>query len=163
MKNEYQILLINFFKVSHFVLGLIYLISAPSSPAFGFLIDKTGRNIFYVFLSIVMTLIGHMSLAFTSFTPYPAIIFMGLAYSLLASSLWPVAALMIPEYQLGTAYGLMQAIQNLGMALITMMSGVVVDKLGYLWLECFFILWLVLSLIATTMIWLIDFRYGHRK
>ena len=32
-------------------------------------------------------------------------------FSLLASALWPIVALQIPEYQLGTAYGLMQAIQ----------------------------------------------------
>lgn len=31
---------------------------------------------------------------------------MGLAYSMLASSLWPLVALIIPEYQLGTAYGM---------------------------------------------------------
>lgn len=38
---------------------------------------------------------------------------MGVAYSLLASALWPIAALIIPEYQLGTAYGLMQVISSL--------------------------------------------------
>merc|ERR1712155_454092 len=57
------------------------------------------------------------------------------AYSLLASALWPIAALLIPEYQLGTAYGLMQAIQNLGTALITMAAGTIVDEYGYNWLE----------------------------
>lgn len=31
---------------------------------------------------------------------------MGFAYSMLASSLWPLVALIIPEYQLGTAYGM---------------------------------------------------------
>ena len=40
--------------------------------------------------------------------PYIAVSCMGVAYSLLASALWPIAALIIPEYQLGTAYGLMQ-------------------------------------------------------
>ena len=62
-------------------------------------------------------------------------IVMGVAYSLLASALWPIAALLIPEYQLGTAYGLMQAIQNLGTALITMAAGSIVDEYGYDWLE----------------------------
>lgn len=52
----------------------------------------------------------------------------------------------------------MQAIQNLGLALITMLSGVVVDKMGYLWLETFFIFWLVVALLATVVIWLIDFN-----
>lgn len=31
---------------------------------------------------------------------------MGLAYSLLASALWPLIALIIPENQMGTAYGM---------------------------------------------------------
>ena len=78
-----------------------------------------------------------------------AIIIMGLSYSLLASALWPIAALVIPEHQLGTAYGLMQAIQNLGLALITMLAGLIVDQHGYIWLELFFIFWLVVALIAT--------------
>lgn len=69
------------------------------------LIDKTGRNLLYVFIAIVATLIGHMILAFTFVNPYFAVCFMGVAYSLLASALWPIAALVIPEYQLGTAYG----------------------------------------------------------
>ena len=53
----------------------------------------------------------------------------------------------------------MQAIQNLGMALITMMSGWVVDKMGYLWLEYFFIFWLAMALLCTLLIWVMDF-YG---
>jgi hypothetical protein len=44
-------------------------------------------------------------LAFSFLNPYIAISIMGGAYSLLASALWPVAALIIPEHQLGTAYG----------------------------------------------------------
>lgn len=92
-------------KSANFITGLIYLISAPASPLLGLLIDKTGRNVFYVFLSIVATLAGHMTLAFTFVNPYVAVIGMGVAYSLLASALWPIAALVIPEYQLGTAYG----------------------------------------------------------
>lgn len=31
---------------------------------------------------------------------------MGISYSVLASALWPLVALVIPEYQLGTAYGM---------------------------------------------------------
>ena len=59
----------------------------------------------YCTISIVITLICHIMLAFTFINPYIAIVAMGLSYSLLASALWPIAALVIPEYQLGTAYG----------------------------------------------------------
>ena len=52
---------------------------------------------------------------------------MGFAYSLLAASLWPMVSLIIPEHQLGTAYGFMQAIQNLGLAVISLVAGIIVD------------------------------------
>ena len=90
---------------ANFITGLIYLLSAPASPLLGILIDKTGRNVMYCTVSIVVTLICHVMLAFTFINPYVAIVLMGLSYSLLASALWPIAALVIPEYQLGTAYG----------------------------------------------------------
>ena len=94
--------------LSLYVTGLIYLLSAPASPVLGILIDKTGRNVTYCFTAILVTLICHSMLAFTFLDPYIAVIIMGMAYSLLASALWPIVALIIPEYQLGTAYGLMQ-------------------------------------------------------
>ena len=50
---------------ANFITGLIYLISAFASPAFGILIDKTGRNMLYVFVAIVATKVGHACLAFT--------------------------------------------------------------------------------------------------
>ncbi len=50
----------------------------------------------------------------------------------------------------------MQAIQNAGLALITMLAGLIVDHHGYIWLELFFIFWLVVGLICTIIIWLID-------
>ena len=117
------------------IIGLVYLVSAPASPLLGLMIDKTGRNITWVFLAILASTGCHCILAFTSWSPYIGICVLGVAYSLLASALWPIAALLIPEYQLGTAYGLMQAIQNLGTALITMAAGTIVDEYGYTWLE----------------------------
>jgi len=138
------------------IIGLVYLVSAPASPLLGLMIDKTGRNITWVFLAILASTGCHCILAFTSWSPYIGICVLGVAYSLLASALWPIAALLIPEYQLGTAYGLMQAIQNLGTALITMAAGTIVDEYGYTWLEIFFILWLVVALMSTVCIWICD-------
>jgi len=138
------------------IIGLVYLVSAPASPALGLVLDKTGRNISWVFLAILISLGCHALLNFTQLNPYIAIVVLGVAYSLLASSLWPIVALLIPEYQLGTAYGLIQAIQNLGTALITMAAGTIADEYGYYYLEIFFIGWLVVSLVSTLFIWLSD-------
>jgi len=141
---------------ANFITGLIYLVSAPVSPALGFLLDKTGRNVSWCFLSIIASLGCHALLAFTRLNPYIAISILGVAYSLLASALWPIAALIIPEYQLGTAYGIMQALQNLGTALIVMAAGSISDNYGYTWLEIFFLGWLVISLVCILCIWIFD-------
>lgn len=142
--------------------SLVYVVSAVASPFLGLLVDKTGRNIFWVFLSIIFTMGSHGMLAFTFINPYISMIAMGISYSLLASALWPMVALVIPEYQLGTAYGVMQSAQNLGLAALSIVAGLIVDNNGYLILEIFFLAWLCVALIATIILWMTDaFRGGH--
>ncbi|XP_053692957.1 major facilitator superfamily domain-containing protein 1-like isoform X2 [Sabethes cyaneus] len=136
--------------------SIVYIVAGVASPLLGLVIDRTGKNVLWVFLSIIVTMVAHGLLAFTFYNPYIAMITMGMAYSMLASSLWPLVALIVPEYQLGTAYGICQSVQNLGLAVISMLSGVIVDKGGYFMLEIFFIGWLVVSLLATIVIWLYD-------
>lgn len=122
--------------------SIIYVIAAVGSPLCGYIVDRTGRNVMWVFLSTAVTIGGHSLLAFSFVNPYIGCCIMGIAYSMLASSLWPLVALIIPEYQLGTAYGICQSVQNLGLAVVSMFAGVIVDKGGYLMLELFFIGWL---------------------
>uniref|UniRef100_A0A8C1UQW2 Lysosomal dipeptide transporter MFSD1 n=1 Tax=Cyprinus carpio TaxID=7962 RepID=A0A8C1UQW2_CYPCA len=118
---------------------IVYIISAPASPLLGFMVDRTGRNILWVMLAVITTLLSHMMLAFTFWNPWIAMCLLGLSYSLLACALWPMVAFVVPEHQLGTAYGFMQSIQNLGLALMSMAAGSILDLKGYLFLEVFFI------------------------
>lgn len=50
--------------------SIIYIISAVASPVFGFVIDKSGRNVMWVFLSVAVTIGAHSMLAFTFLNPY---------------------------------------------------------------------------------------------
>lgn len=50
--------------------SILYIISAVASPIFGFIIDRTGRNLSWVFLSISATIAAHTLLAFTMLNPY---------------------------------------------------------------------------------------------
>jgi hypothetical protein len=69
-------------------------------------VDKTGRNVLWVFVAVLVTIAAHALLAFTFLNPYLAMTIMGLSYSLLASALWPMVGLVVPDHQLGTAYGM---------------------------------------------------------
>lgn len=96
-------------KEANIVNSLVYIISAAASPFLGILVDRTGFNLFWLNLGTLLTLGAHAMLAFlvpTQWLPYLAMVIMGLAYSLLACALWPLVAFIVPEHQLGTAYGM---------------------------------------------------------
>lgn len=50
--------------------SIVYVISAVASPLFGFVIDKTGRNVMWIVVSIISTVAAHSLLAFTYLNPY---------------------------------------------------------------------------------------------
>uniref|UniRef100_H2YW98 Lysosomal dipeptide transporter MFSD1 n=1 Tax=Ciona savignyi TaxID=51511 RepID=H2YW98_CIOSA len=101
--------------------SIVYILSAPCSPVLGFLVDRLGYNIFWVILAVLSTLSSHGLLAFTFLNPWVAMCIMGVSYSLLACALWPMVAFLVPQHQLATAYGFMQSIQNLGLAVISLL------------------------------------------
>ena len=60
-------------------------------------------------VATLLTLGAHVMFGFldnTPYFPYIAMVVMGLGYSLLATALWPLPAFLVPENQLGTAYGM---------------------------------------------------------
>uniref|UniRef100_A0A674MTS4 Lysosomal dipeptide transporter MFSD1 n=1 Tax=Takifugu rubripes TaxID=31033 RepID=A0A674MTS4_TAKRU len=143
--------------------SIVYIISAPASPVLGFLVDKTGRNVIWVLIAVVTTLAAHMMLAFTFWNPWIAMSVLGASYSLLACALWPMVAFVVPEHQLGTAYGFMQSIQNLGLALISMVAGTILDTRGYLLLEVFFCTCVCIALMAVVSLYFVDYLRGKRR
>ncbi|KAM9853068.1 lysosomal dipeptide transporter MFSD1 isoform 2-T2 [Aulostomus maculatus] len=174
--------------------SIVYIISAPASPVLGFIVDKTGRNVVWVMSAVITTLAAHMMLAFTFWNPWIAMSVLGVSYSLLACALWPMVAFVVPEHQLGTAYGLcvhisvclhprfvfvanlstisqccvnsssfspsMQSIQNLGLALIAMAAGSILDNRGYLFLEVFFCACICIALMSVVLLYFVDYFRG---
>lgn len=119
--------------------SVVYTVSAVASPIFGYLIDVTGRNLTWIAVATVCGLMSHAILAFTFINPWFPMILMGISYCILACALWPMVSYVIPENQLGTAYGIMQSIQNLGLAVTPLIAGYLVDWKGYITLEVFFL------------------------
>ena len=67
--------MISFIKYLLYFLGsVVYVISAPMSPIFGLLVDKTGKNIIWVLCAVVTTLASHIMLAFTLWNPWIAMV-----------------------------------------------------------------------------------------
>jgi len=72
-----------------------------------------------------MTYFGNMIATLFTYFPNIAIpmVIMGIAFSLIPAIMWPSVALIVDHSKLGTAYGLMTMIQNMGLAGFNLMIG----------------------------------------
>ncbi|VDP04237.1 unnamed protein product [Soboliphyme baturini] len=89
---------------------------------------------------ISIALVVHVLFAFTFVIPYVIVVLSGISYSLLASSLWPCISYVAASKVLATAYGLISSVQNLGLALVYLYIGSLVDRHGYFLLELHFLI-----------------------
>ncbi len=76
---------------------------------------------------------------FTFLNTFVPIFILGSSLSLSYASLWPLISFIVPAAQLSSAYGIMQSLQNLGLVLSGIVTGLLVEKHGYFMLELFFV------------------------
>ena len=84
---------------------MVFWIPVFAMPVFGFGVGKIGREILFLIIAACFILLSHILFALTDITPYVNVVFLGIGYSLFASTLWPMVALMVPVHHLGTAFG----------------------------------------------------------
>ncbi len=97
------------------------------TPLFGIVIDKVGKAASMMIYGSLILLVVHFTFAYTAVNPYVPIVLLGIAFSLVPAAMWPSVAKLVKESQLGTAYGLMTAIQNVGLALFPILAGSILD------------------------------------
>ena len=62
------------------------------------------------------------------FFGYAGIAILGIGYSLVPAAMWPSVPKIIPEKNLGTAYSLIYWIQNMGLMIVPVIVGKIVEK-----------------------------------
>ena len=101
--------------------------TAFMTPIIGMFIDRIGKGITVMIYGSIVLVIVHLLFAFTMFSPYVLMIMLGVAFSLVPASMWPTMVSMVKESQIGTAYGLMYSIQNLGLFIFPILAGLILD------------------------------------
>lgn len=97
------------------------------TPVFGWLVDNRGRAASLMILGSLILIAVHLTFAFTHANPYILCILLGIAFSLVPAAMWPSVARIVSENRLGTAYGIMFSLQNLGLFAIPILAGYVLD------------------------------------
>ena len=98
------------------------------TPLFGFLIDRKGRSATAMIIGATTLLMVHLAFALTSYPPQIFLLLLGVAFSLVPAAMWPSMVKLVKEKEIGTAYGLMYSVQNLGLFGVPLLAGMVLDK-----------------------------------
>jgi MFS family permease len=108
----------------------VFLAAAFATPAFGFLVDRIGRHAMLMALGAVALPLSFVFLGMMSGNLWLPTVLLGIAFSLVPAVLWPAVARYVEPHQLGTAYGLMTMLQNLGLTIANVVAGYVNDASG---------------------------------
>ncbi|MBN2183770.1 MAG: MFS transporter [Candidatus Krumholzibacteriota bacterium] len=105
----------------------IMLASMVFTPIMGFLVDKLGHRGKIMFVGSLLIVPAHLLLGLTHLPPYISFILLGVSFSLVPAAMWPAVPILVREKFLGTAYGLIAWIQNVGLAAFPWLAGKLVD------------------------------------
>lgn len=102
------------------------------TPIFGSIYDKIGKGATLMIIGSVLLTAIHVLFALPVFEfawfAVILVILLGVAFSLVPSAMWPSVPKIIPMKQLGSAYAIIFYIQNIGLTLIPMLMGTIIEK-----------------------------------
>lgn len=102
------------------------------TPLFGGIYDKFGKGATIMAVGSMILILVHGVLAIPALNAWwiaaVMVIVLGIGFSLVPSAMWPSVPKIIPEKQLGTAYAVIFWIQNIGLMLIPLALGLVLNS-----------------------------------
>ncbi len=113
-----------------FLSSIITLFAMVFTPLFGYWVDRVGKRSLFMMWGSLLLVPVYLMMAYTDIALWIPMAMMGIAFSLVPAVMWPSVAYLIEESRLGTAYGLMTMIQNIGLAGFNFMIGWANDYSG---------------------------------
>lgn len=120
----FQTFAVKFFIEAHgttrefggFLSSLLTLFAMIFTPLFGYMVDRVARRSLFMMWGSLLLVPVYLMMAYTRIPLLVPMAMMGIAFSLIPAVMWPSVAYIVEERRLGTAYGLMTMIQNIGLA-----------------------------------------------
>jgi MFS family permease len=112
------------------LLGMLTLFTMFGTPLFGFFVDRIGKRALLMMFGSVLLIPVYLMMGYTSVSLYIPMAMMGFAFALIPAVMWPSVAYIVGQEKLGTAYGLMTMIQNIGLFGFNVLIGWANDHAG---------------------------------
>ena len=127
----FQTFAVKFFMEAHgtsrefggFLSSMLTLFAMIATPLFGLWVDRIGKRALLMMLGSLLMIPVYLMMAYTHVNLYVPMAMMGVAFSLIPAVMWPAVAYLVEQAKLGTAYGLMTMIQNIGFGGFNLLVG----------------------------------------
>jgi MFS family permease len=119
----FQTFAVKFFMEAHgtsrefggFLSSMLTAFAMVFTPLFGLFADRVGKRALLMMFGSLLLIPVYLMMAYTRVNLYIPMAMMGVAFSLIPAVMWPSVAYIVDQARLGTAYGLMTMIQNIGL------------------------------------------------
>jgi MFS family permease len=101
-----------------------------ATPVFGLIADKIGRRAMLLTIGAALMPITFAILGLTPWSLWISTALMGLSFSLIPAVIWPSTAMLVDPRRIGTAFGLINVLQSLGMGALNLAAGWLNDRAG---------------------------------
>ena len=102
------------------------------TPVFGSLYDRLGKGATLMIIGSFMLTMVHVLFALPILNEWwfaiAIMVLLGIAFSLVPSAMWPAVPKIIPMKQLGSAYAIIFYIQNIGLSMVPVLIGSVIQN-----------------------------------
>jgi MFS family permease len=120
----FQTFAVKFFMEAHgtsrelggFLSSMLTAFAMVATPLFGLLADRVGKRSLFMMFGSLLLIPVYLMMAYTHISLFVPMAMMGIAFSMIPAIMWPSVSYLVDESKLGTAYGLMTLIQNIGLA-----------------------------------------------
>lgn len=127
----FQTFAVKFFMEAHgvtreqggFLSSLLTLFAMIFTPLFGYLSDRIGHRSALMALGSALLAPVYLMMGYTGMSLYIPVCMMGIAFSLIPAVMWPSVAYVVGDSRVGTAYGLMTMLQNVGLTAFNFLIG----------------------------------------
>jgi MFS family permease len=110
-------------ELGGFLVSILTAFTMFGTPIFGLFVDRLGRRALLMMFGSMLLIPVYLMMAYTHISLYVPMAMMGVAFSLIPAVIWPSVAYIVDQSKLGTAYGLMTMIQNIGLAGLNLLVG----------------------------------------
>jgi MFS family permease len=155
--------LTHMFTTAQGATSIVIAASMCFAPFAGTLVDRIGRRASLMLLGSLLLIPAHLAIGLTRLPPAIPTIVLGAAFVLAPAAIWPSIPLIVKEERVGTAYGVMTALQNVGLLLFPYINGALRDAThGYTASQILFAALGVCGLVFAFLLRAADRRSGGR-